>query len=66
LQEFTQDANQEVRESCMVALDAADYWGHSGSKDDELGQEDGQDSKAALSFTHQKNERILVNHFNVE
>jgi hypothetical protein len=25
LQEFTHDENQEVRESCLVALDAADH-----------------------------------------
>uniref|UniRef100_A0A7S2RIA9 Deoxyhypusine hydroxylase n=1 Tax=Eucampia antarctica TaxID=49252 RepID=A0A7S2RIA9_9STRA len=28
LLEFSEDADIVVRESCMVALDAADYWGH--------------------------------------
>mmetsp|Transcript_11911 Transcript_11911/g.18409 ORF Transcript_11911/g.18409 Transcript_11911/m.18409 type:complete len:401 (+) Transcript_11911:141-1343(+) len=33
LQEFSNDSNIVVRESCMVALDAADYWGHSNSNE---------------------------------
>lgn len=28
LTEFTKDADDVVRESCLVGLDAADYWGH--------------------------------------
>ena len=30
LREFLNDHDVVVRESCMVALDAADYWGHGG------------------------------------
>jgi deoxyhypusine monooxygenase len=64
LKEFTHDENQEVRESCLVALDAADYWGHSG-KDETVAQD--QDLDVPQSFAQQKNEpRLLVNHFNVE
>merc|ERR1712232_140609 len=35
LKEFLNDHNQVVRESCIVALDAADYWGHSNNIDDD-------------------------------
>ena len=74
LKEFSTDENVVVRESCLVALDAADYWGHSGSPQDESNGSD----EPALSFVHQKNalkedggnpsapSRILVNHFNVK
>ena len=33
LREFLNDLDIVVRESCMVALDAADYWGHGGGGD---------------------------------
>ena len=33
LREFLNDHDIVVRESCMVALDAADYWGHGGGGD---------------------------------
>jgi deoxyhypusine monooxygenase len=67
LRDFTQDEDQVVRESCLVALDAADYWGHSseGKDEDETAAQD-QDSDVPLSFARQKNEPPLVNHFNVE
>lgn len=75
LKEFCSDENVVVRESCFVALDAADYWGHSEPTADEHGA-----SSVATSFVHQKNApkevsssasaeaptRILVNHFNVK
>jgi deoxyhypusine monooxygenase len=65
LEEFTKDSNIVVRESCLVALDAADYWGHNATDDD---NED--DSVEVSTFSKQKNSeppnRILVNHFNVK
>jgi deoxyhypusine monooxygenase len=63
LEEFTKDRNIVVRESCLVALDAADYWGHTATNDDATNDED------VSTFAKQKNEppnRILVNHFNVK
>lgn len=69
LQEFTKDENQEVRESCLVALDAADYWGHSATEEAEVEADQGEDSnETPASFAQQKNKQngILVNHFNVE
>jgi len=54
LSEFTHDDNQVVRESCLVALDAADYWGHNGSSlvpDDE---NDVEEKKESFSFVQQK------------
>ena len=43
LKEFAQDEDVVVAESCIVALDAADYWGY-GSKQDE--EEDVPDSES--------------------
>lgn len=69
LKEFTKDDNVVVRESCLVALDAADYWGHSESP---TGVEQEEPGNEAVSFVQQKNSemaapsRILVNHFNVK
>lgn len=63
LERFVNDENVVVRESCQVALDAADYWGHGGPTK----ESDEEDNDAVTaSFTHQKNERILVNHFNIK
>lgn len=73
LTEFSTDENVVVRESCCVALDAADYWGHN----DPTQNEDDDSSEQPLSFSHQKNaptaasdlvapSRILANHFNVK
>mmetsp|Transcript_26517 Transcript_26517/g.39228 ORF Transcript_26517/g.39228 Transcript_26517/m.39228 type:complete len:352 (+) Transcript_26517:132-1187(+) len=65
LQEFAEDKNIVVSESCLVALDAADYWGHTNQ---DSASEEGSDS-VCNSFSQQKNEsppnRVLVNHFNV-
>jgi len=62
LQEFINDEDDVVRESCLVALDAADYWGHSRQDEDEQ-----DEHEAPVSFSHQKNgPGILVNHFNVK
>jgi deoxyhypusine monooxygenase len=79
LKEFCNDENVVVRESCLVALDAADYWGHVQPVEAE--NEEDESSKPVPSFVHQKNtpngkpcvlpnagapSRILVNHFNVK
>lgn len=58
LKEFTKDDDPVVRESCMVALDAADYWKAAPSM---------EASEAAESFAQAKSDqRLLVNHFNVQ
>ena len=58
LGEFTKDENQVVRESCLVALDAADYWGHNQDNDDadaEVYASNGADEKKEImSFVQQK------------
>jgi hypothetical protein len=79
LKEFCSDENVVVRESCIVALDAADYWGY--SKPVEAQNEEHEFVEPVSSFVHQKNtsngkrgdladagapSRILLNHFNVK
>jgi hypothetical protein len=62
-----------VRESCLVALDAADYWGHNANNTSSP-SEDGNGKEAKVqaedgthNFAHQKaDKRILLNHFNVK
>mmetsp|Transcript_3537 Transcript_3537/g.7083 ORF Transcript_3537/g.7083 Transcript_3537/m.7083 type:complete len:358 (+) Transcript_3537:57-1130(+) len=73
LSEFQQDKDDVVRESCLVALDAADYWAHGsgGSKEDAAQELENESptsaSTASTSFAAQKAEpnRVLANHFNV-
>ena len=74
LSEFQGDGDDVVRESCLVALDAADYWsrGDANNKVDEAEEEERLDSESPTSsvsttFAAQKSEpnRILANHFNV-
>lgn len=75
LEEFSRDENQVVRESCLVALDAADYWGHNAT----AVEEDGEEKKETLSFVQQKaydapsqsedrkaSQHVLNHHFNTE
>ena len=64
LSEFKEDENDVVRESCLVALDAADYWGHATTPVEE---EDENESPGKTSFASQKAEpnRVLANHFNI-
>jgi deoxyhypusine monooxygenase len=61
LKEFVGDSDDVVRESCLVALDAADYWGHSY-------QNESDSESKPLGFSEQKNhdQRIVLNHFNVK
>jgi len=69
LTEFTQDHDIVVRESCLVALDAADYWGRTVVCDD-LQEDKGQEQSKTSLFASQKasspDQRILVNHFNIK
>jgi deoxyhypusine monooxygenase len=67
LQEFTTDANVTVAESCLVALDAADYWGHATSLSDDDDHAVELEKGEPLSFVQQKNanQQLLSQHFNV-
>lgn len=70
LNHYQKDPKQEVAESCIVALDAADYWGHSNTSDD-------NDDNTVPTFGQQKNgdssadpvdmrKHVLDQHFNVQ
>lgn len=70
LLEFSSDDDIVVRESCLVALDAADYWGHGGTNldhtlvDSEEGKETTSDTLSFVqqkSVTNGKTESLLVN-----
>jgi deoxyhypusine monooxygenase len=74
LEEFSKDGNQVVRESCLVALDAADYWGHNTNHGAE-NKGDEEKKEAPLSFVQLKgqpedatkaNQKVLNHHFNVK
>ena len=63
LKTFLKDKNVVVRESCIVALDAADYWGHSANAGN---CETSEKSDGHQIFAHQKaGNGVLANHFNV-
>ena len=65
LKEFTDDDDVVVRESCLVALDAADYWGRSSVDDDPVGDSD--EAQQTSMFASQKaDHRRLVDHFNLQ
>jgi deoxyhypusine monooxygenase len=76
LTKYQQDEILAVAESCIVALDAADYWGHVIPADDEVSdtQEGKKDEDTPASFGQQKrmdekgltSKDILAQHFNVE
>jgi len=67
LVEFMEDDCVVVRESCAVALDAADYWGHDTTTGTGDALEDKEEVDNAESFAHQKaGQRVLVGHFNVK
>ena len=73
---YQQDETLAVAESCIVALDAADYWGHVISVEDEANvpEEGKNDIEAPASFGQQKRmddksltaKDILSLHFNVD
>jgi deoxyhypusine monooxygenase len=51
LKEFSHDRDDVVRESCLVALDAADYWGHNAGDTDTEGklESDGIRSRESIA-----------------
>ena len=67
LSEFQHDENDVVRESCLVALDAADYWARGSGDKEEVEETENEPSTSAATFAAQKTEpsRLLLNHFNV-
>lgn len=58
LGQFLNDVDDVVRESCMVALDAADYWGYVDETNFSL-------HKAESNGKTEKANSVLHNHFNV-
>jgi deoxyhypusine monooxygenase len=58
LQQFTNDDNPVMRESCLVALDAADYWGHANNNmtDQQQEQQEGkkEQQQRPSSFAKEK------------
>jgi len=65
LNEFTKDEDVVVRESCLVALDAADYWGRTVA-DDPSADEKEEPPTSSLFASQKADQRILVNHFNIK
>jgi hypothetical protein len=71
LSEFIADSSDVVRESCLVALDAADYWGHnrpilgSNSRDVAGFVESASLDQERHGFAQQK-ARLVATHFNVK
>lgn len=75
LGQFINDEDDVVRESCMVALDAADYWGYNGNEQVDDGEDENADEKTAerRNFSLHKAETngksaqsgVLHNHFNI-
>lgn len=71
LEEFSRDDNVVVKESCLVALDAADYWNNNNNNNHEetltadtsedvgttVKDDDHPDKEQSASFVQQKNER---------
>jgi len=73
LGQFLNDKDDVVRESCMVALDAADYWGYSGETAGDDNEADESGNVERTNFSLHKAETngkcmqpgVLHNHFNV-
>jgi deoxyhypusine monooxygenase len=80
LLEFTKDDNPVVRESCLVALDAADYWGHYTTNTSQEQEQEQEEPHRPSSFAQEKangvplamnhngsnNQDILNQHFNIK
>jgi hypothetical protein len=73
LEQFLNDEDDVVRESCVVALDAADYWGY-GNVDQSADEEDDAiENKERKNFSLHKADSngkdfsagVLHNHFNI-
>ena len=71
LKAYSLDSNRTVAESCLVALDAADYWGHAAMTTEANGEDEEEEKQVdaqTLSFVHQKNHvdiNFTQQHFNV-
>lgn len=65
LSEFSADPNDVVRESCLVALDAADYWGYSRADDDDDNDTSPPQDPERHGFAHHK-ARLVEAHFNLK
>lgn len=68
LENFQKDPVQAVAESCVVALDAADYWGHSNTTnaDDEVPTFGQQKNALNEDQTCDIRKHVLDQHFNVK
>lgn len=69
LQEFTNDLDIVVRESCLVALDAADYWRTEQVIAEESDTDINTDDLTLTSTSfaqHKADQRMLLNHFNIK
>jgi len=68
LKEFLQDEDVVVRESCVVALDAADYWGNPNHDPNHLHHDDESFGKQKAISNGRTNDTkdALMNHFNVQ
>ncbi|KAK1744925.1 putative deoxyhypusine hydroxylase [Skeletonema marinoi] len=72
LEQFLNDRDDVVRESCVVALDAADYWGYANPSVDEGENEASEVENQRTNFSIHKAETngmaktgVLINHFNI-
>lgn len=66
LLEFTTDDDIVVRESCLVALDAVDYWRTTSSNESEILAVPKDDVPLTTSFAEHKADRqAVLNHFNL-
>ena len=73
LEQFLNDKDDVVRESCVVALDAADYWGYANPSVDEGENTAGEVENQRTNFSIHKAETngmaktggVLINHFNI-
>jgi deoxyhypusine monooxygenase len=66
LKEFCSDADDVVRESCLVALDAADYWGHSQAAEKPVNENLTDDSCLASFASVKADNRERANHSNIK
>jgi deoxyhypusine monooxygenase len=64
LEYFLNDEDDVVRESCIVALDAGDYWGY-GNGAESAEEKDGFSFKKSESTGIVLSAGVLHNHFNI-
>ena len=58
LKTFLEDEDDVIRESAIVALDAADYWGHAASNilSEDVGE--GEEERSGLTFVKVKAQQV--------